>query len=93
MSSEIDELRRRLKQLEEENRALREGKPFRRSDTVTTRIAMYKNHPVITLEGSSRPFSLGIRKASAIVEKIDDLVAFVEKYGAGLRPGEENEGS
>ena len=81
MNNDIEELRRRLANLEQENRQLKEAaaQPGR-SQSITTRVAEYKGHPVITIEGPFRPFSLGVRKAAAIVEKIDDLVAFVEKH-------------
>src|SRR5690349_13886914 len=88
MNDETEDLRNRLKELEEENRKLREGQQPGRSSAISTRIAMYKGHPVISFEGPFRPFSLGVRKASAIMEKIDDLMAFVEKYGRGPGAGQ-----
>ena len=79
--NEEDDLKRRIQELERENSRLRE-KAVAQSPTITTRVPTYKGHPVITFEGSFRPFSFGVRKAAAILERIDDVVAFVEAHPA-----------
>jgi hypothetical protein len=37
-----------------------------------------KGHPVITFSGAFRPFTLGVRKASIVLEKLAELKHFVE---------------
>ena len=80
--SENDEILRRLKALEEEN--LRLKKQLQTTETpievkpTTTHVTLWKGHPVIRFEGPFRPFSLGLRKASVVLEKIDDVRFFVE---------------
>lgn len=88
--NEQDILKRR-KELERENQSLRKaiggsGKP----KETTTVVGMYKGHPIITFEGEFRPFSLGVRKGSVILAKIEELRHFVENNRKHLgKPTEE----
>ena len=72
---------RRLHDLEEENSRLRRqlkatGQPD--PNTVTTHVSMRNGLPVMRFEGAFRPFGIGLRKASIILDKIDDMRLFVE---------------
>lgn len=77
--SNADDILNRLNALEAENRKLREqlsGKPPEKE--ITTHVSMWKGHPVIRFEGNFRPFSLGLKKASIVLEKLDDVKFFVD---------------
>jgi hypothetical protein len=75
-----EEILRRLTDLERENQRLRQqvqsGQPEKKE--TTTHVGMYKGRPVISFEGAFRPFTLGIRKASVVLEKITEVQHFVE---------------
>jgi hypothetical protein len=82
---------RRLQELEKENQRLQKlvGKSDSPKET-TTHVSMFKGHPVITFSGPFRPFSLGIRKASVIIEKLQDLKYFVENNQKHLKAGQDD---
>jgi len=76
--AEKDELLRQIKALEAENAKLKQatsGKDTSKKTTAT--IGMWKGFPVIQFEGNFRPFSIGLKKAAVILEKIDDVRLFV----------------
>lgn len=80
MTSNYDFLRR-LHDLEEENAKLkRQLESTDRPDpnVITTHVSMRNGLPVIRFEGAFRPFRIGLRKASIILEKLDDVRSFVE---------------
>ncbi len=73
-----DELLRRIQALEAENAKLRHavgGKDAPKQTTAT--IGMWKGFPIITFEGNFRPFSIGLKKAAVILDKLDDVRFFV----------------
>jgi len=80
--SEMDEIHRRLNQLESENeqlkQQLRATATAAKPKVTTTFVAMWQGHPVIRFEGNFRPFGLGLKKAAIVLEKIDDVKHFVE---------------
>lgn len=78
--SDYETLAKRLQQLEEENQRLkRQVTPTEKPPKpLTTHVSMFKGRPVITFEGPFRPFSFGLKKASAILQKIDDVKFFVQ---------------
>ena len=77
MNNEQDILRR-LDELERENQRLRklagDAAGPKKTETV---VSMFKGHPVITFTGAFRPFTLGLRKASVVLEKIEEVKHFV----------------
>lgn len=78
--SDNAEIMQRLAALERENQELRHaiaGAQPKPKQT-TTHIAMFKGRPVITFNGEFRPFSFGLRKATVILEKVDDVIHFVD---------------
>lgn len=82
-----NDLVQRIEALEAENMRLRQlhglKDPNAKKPT-TSHITMYKGHPVIQFEGAFRPFALGLKKASIVLEKIDDVRFFVENNKARL---------
>lgn len=91
MSNEKDILKR-LDDLERENQRLRKlaGDAAGPKKTETF-VSMFKGHPVITFTGAFRPFTLGLRKASVVIEKIEDVKHFVanNKQHLGKDSGED----
>lgn len=88
--SETDILRR-LKDLERENERLKKivsGNPVKET---TTHVSMYKGHPVITFSGAFRPFTIGIRKASVVLEKLEDVKHFVDNNKKHLKTATDDE--
>ena len=47
------------------------------------KIKEFKGHKIITLSGNNKFFSFGIRKAKLILENIDAIRSFVEKFDTG----------
>lgn len=76
MQKEYDDLKRRLAALEQENARLRKA-PSGKRETVTV-AKMFKGNPVLMFEGQFKPFGIGLKKAMAILEKLDDVRFFVE---------------
>lgn len=79
----MDELKEKIKTLEEENKNLKETiekGQYGKLKPITTSIDTYKGYPVLRFEGPFRPFSFGYRKASAIVEHFDAVKDFVENH-------------
>jgi hypothetical protein len=74
-SSDDLELRRRLRELEEENARLR-----MKSERVIVTEGEYKGHPTLTFEGPFRPFSLGVRKLSIIKEVWPEVEKFLSRH-------------
>lgn len=92
MTNEEDILRR-LGELERENLRLRKlaGESVEPKKTETY-VSMFKGRPVITFTGAFRPFTIGLRKAAIVIEKIEDIKHFVtnnKKYMAAI--GEDTE--
>jgi hypothetical protein len=74
-----DDILARLNALEEENRRLRaQAAGTSQPKETTTHVTMWKGHPVIRFEGAFKPFSLGLKKASIVLEKLDDVRFFVQ---------------
>jgi len=85
------EILRRLKDLERENARLKKivsGNPVKE---ITTHVSMYKGHPVITFSGPFRPFTIGIRKASLLLERLDDVKHFVDNNKKHLKTATDEE--
>jgi hypothetical protein len=81
---------RRLDELEKENLRLRQlVGPSAGPKKTETYIASFKGHPTITFTGAFRPFTLGLRKASVVLEKIDDLKHFFENNQHHLKSGDD----
>ena len=81
---------RRLKDLERENARLKNivsGSPVK--ETIT-HVSMYKGHPVITFSGAFRPFTLGVRKASIVLEKLAEVKHFVENNRKHIASGSDD---
>jgi hypothetical protein len=74
--SEIDNLKKRLTALEQENARLRKGSgPPKETVTVA---GSYKGFPVLRFEGPFRPLTIGLKKLSVSLEKLEDVRFFVE---------------
>jgi hypothetical protein len=84
MTEDSQEIRKKLEELEKENASLKKiiADSGDRVRETTTKITTYKGHPVISFSGMFRPFSIGLKKAIIILDKIDDVQAFVESYTA-----------
>ena len=83
---------RRLDELEKENLRLRKMVgPAAGPKKVETIVAMFKGHPVITFTGPFRPFTLGIRKASIVLEKLQDIQHFVENNKQHMKTGDDDQ--
>jgi len=82
----IPDIQRRIEALEKENQRLKDivagGLP--KPKEITTHVDMFKGHPVITFSGPFRPFTIGLRKASVILLKIDAVKHFVENNKSHL---------
>jgi hypothetical protein len=78
-----DELRKihRIKELEKELRELKGGDS---ESIIYTERGEYKGHPILTIYGPFRPFSLGISKGKAILSVIEDIKGFVNSEGNRL---------
>ena len=78
--TDTESILRRLEELERENQKLKakiaDNEP--QPKETTSHVSMFKGHPIITFSGPFRPFSIGLKKASVILEKIDDVRYFVE---------------
>lgn len=82
---------RRIQDLERENERLKKivsGSPVKET---TTHVSMYKGHPVITFSGAFRPFTIGLRKASILLEKLDDVKHFVDNNKKHLKTATDEE--
>ena len=78
--SDEQEMRKRLRELEEENARLRSAvKPSASAKLVVTE-SEYKGHPTLTFEGPVRPFSLGLRKLQLIKEAWPEIEAFLQRH-------------
>jgi hypothetical protein len=73
-----DELLRRIKALEKENRELRAGV---KELSVRAYEDKYGGHPIVTFRVGKKAFSLGLRKASIVLAASDYLTRFLEKHG------------
>ncbi len=84
MKSE-DELRRRIEELEQENRTLREAvnRPGKRNVIVVSE-GSYQGHPTITFEAGGRPFTLGLRKASVVLYCAEHVKRFISRHKAEI---------
>lgn len=86
-----DDILRRLDELERENQKLRKMVGGAAGPKKTeTYVSMFKGRPVITFTGGFRPFTLGIRKASVVLEKLDDLKHFLANNKQHLNSTEED---
>lgn len=87
--TEMNDLKKRLTALEQENARLR--KTSGKAREVVTVVGTYKGFPILRFEGPFRPFCIGVGKASAILEKLDDIRFFVENNRHRLPPAGECE--
>lgn len=74
---EEETIHRRIQLLEEENRqlkALLEG-----TREVLIRPTIFNGKPVLRFNGPFPPFAVGLAKAKAIVEHIDEIKAFIDE--------------
>ena len=86
-TSDEQEIRKRLRELEEENARLRSAvKPSASAKLVVTE-SEYKGHPTLTFEGPVRPFSLGLRKLQLIKEAWPEIESFLQRH-AKTKPSE-----
>jgi hypothetical protein len=86
-TSDEQEMRKRLRELEEENARLRSAvKPSASAKLVVTE-SEYKGHPTLTFEGPVRPFSLGLRKLQLIKEAWPEIESFLQRH-AKTKPSE-----
>jgi len=82
-----DDILARLQKLEEENRQLRaqmEGNSVAPVKATTTYVDIWKGNPVLRLDGNFRPFGIGLKNASIILECIDAVKMFVEQNKSRL---------
>lgn len=75
-----EEILKRLAALEAENAKLKSqvgsaGPPVKPTMTYVT---TYKGHPLLRFEGNFRPFGLGLKKCSLVLERLEDVRYFVE---------------
>ena len=85
--SDEQEMRKRLRELEEENARLRSAvKPSASAKLVVTESG-YKGHPTLTFDGPVRPFSLGLRKLQLIKEAWPEIELFLQRH-AKTKPSE-----
>lgn len=74
-----EELERRIRELERENARLK-GSEDPTKLTITE--GEYNGFPVLTFQrGSSRPFSMGMKKLEAVRDGIEEIKAFLAKHG------------
>ena len=79
----IDNTAERLKKLEEENRRLQSLLAAKSSGaaptkSTTTYVDLWQGKPILRFDGEFKPFGIGWKKASVILECIDALKFFVE---------------
>jgi hypothetical protein len=77
--ADFEEMKRRVAELEKENARLRGLKILKRED-IKAVMGDFKGHPVLKFEGPFRPFTLGLKKSWIVLQKLDDLKAFVDKH-------------
>ncbi len=75
-----DEITKRIAALELENAKLKTqlGHQTPTVKQTTTHVATWKGHPVLHFEGNFRPFAVGLKKCSLILERLEDVKFFVE---------------
>lgn len=73
-----EELMRRLKELEEENARLKKGSKETQENVLVVKEGEYMGRPVLTFEGKSRPFTLGLKKLCIIKEAWPQIEQFIK---------------
>jgi hypothetical protein len=86
---EEDDLRKKVEELERENRALRDamGRSGRRNVIIVSE-GNYQGHPTITFEAGGRPFTLGLRKASVVLYCTEHVKRFVSRHKGEIKDWE-----
>lgn len=73
------ELERRIRELEEENARLKDASD---PDKLVITEGEYNGYPVLTFQrGSSRPFSLGMKKLEAVRDVVEEIKGFLARHG------------
>lgn len=78
--SDNQELLKKLKELEEENKILRQ----RQSSNSNIKVVEgdYKGRPTLTFYGPFKPFTLGIKKLQTIKESWPEVEKFLNRHNA-----------
>lgn len=87
---------RQLEELRAENDRLRRqvaGQSANHARETTTRVDLWKGHPVLRFDGNFRPFSIGLKKASIILQKLDDVRFFVENNRSRIAQAPDEDGA
>lgn len=79
-NNQQEDILKRLQQLEEENRRLRETATKAPLDKIEVVEGEYKGHPTLTFKGPFRHFTLGLTKVKAINECWSQVEAFIRKH-------------
>ncbi|WP_045222089.1 hypothetical protein [Desulfonatronum thioautotrophicum] len=82
-TNQQDDILKRLQQLEEENRRLRETVTKAPLEKIEAVEGEYKGHPTLTFKGPFRHFTLGLTKIKAINECWSQVEAFIRKHSKG----------
>lgn len=73
-----EELVKRLKELEEENDRLKKISKSSPKNILVVKEGEYMGRPVLTFEGKSRPFTLGLTKLCIIKEAWPQIERFIK---------------
>ena len=76
--ADFETMRKRLEELEKENARLKGQRILKKAD-IKAVVGSFKGHPVIKFEGPFKPFTLGLKKSWIVLQKLDDIRAFVEQ--------------
>lgn len=80
-----DELRRRLEELERENRRLKEAAAGKAKEKVIRySLGHFKGSPTISFEVNGRHFTLGVRKAAIALRCTEPIKKFVSQHDGEL---------
>jgi len=81
-----DDLKRKIEELERENRALRSAVAGTgKRNVIVVSEGSYQGHPTITFEVSGRPFTLGLRKASVVLYCSELVEIFVKRHKGEIK--------
>jgi hypothetical protein len=82
-NNQQEDILKRLQELEEENRRLRETASKAPLEKIEVVEGEYKGHPTLTFKGPFRHFTLGLTKIKAINECWPQVGAFIRKHSKG----------
>ena len=91
-----EELRKKIEDLENENRALRDAvtRPLGRRNVIVVTEGSYQGHPTMSFEASNgRPFTLGLRKAAIVLYCAEQVKRFVTEHKGEIKDWEVVRGS